>query len=126
MAQQKKSGKAPAPGRGGPRPKVENPGKLLKRIMDEVFRNYAAPLHPCADLHRGQRAGNVQASLFLQTLMDDYIVPMTQQQNPVSFAPLAGRTAAGGLHLRHRHSGRLCTTPVMVNVTQGTLKQPAR
>ena len=27
-------------GARGPRPKVENPGKLLKRIMDEVFRNY--------------------------------------------------------------------------------------
>ncbi len=25
---------------GGPKPKVENPGKLLKRIMDEVFEHY--------------------------------------------------------------------------------------
>ena len=30
----------PRPPHGGPRPKVENPGKLLKRIMDEVFRHY--------------------------------------------------------------------------------------
>ena len=42
MAQEKaKVVHGPGPrGVGGPRPKVENPGKLLKRIMGEVFRHY--------------------------------------------------------------------------------------
>ena len=36
MAQVKEV-KGPGPrGMGGPKPKVENPGKLLKRIMDET------------------------------------------------------------------------------------------
>ena len=35
MAQAKEV-RGPGPRMGGPRPKVENPGKLLKRIMDEV------------------------------------------------------------------------------------------
>ena len=39
MAQAKEV-RGPGPRMGGPRPKVENPGKLLKRIMDEVFRHY--------------------------------------------------------------------------------------
>ena len=40
MAQVKEV-KGPGPRRmGGPKPKVENPGKLLKRIMDEVFKHY--------------------------------------------------------------------------------------
>ena len=40
MAQVKEV-KGPGPrGVGGPKPKVENPGKLLKRIMDEVFKHY--------------------------------------------------------------------------------------
>ena len=42
MAQEKaKVVHGPGPrGVGGPRPKVENPGKLLKRIMGEVFKHY--------------------------------------------------------------------------------------
>ena len=42
MAEQKaKVVHGPGPrGMGGPRPKVENPGRLLKRIMAEVFRHY--------------------------------------------------------------------------------------
>ena len=42
MAEQKaKVVHGPGPrGMGGPRPKVENPGKLLKRIMAEVFQHY--------------------------------------------------------------------------------------
>ena len=39
MAQAKEV-RGPGPRMGSPRPKVENPGKLLKRIMDEVFRHY--------------------------------------------------------------------------------------
>mgnify|MGYP001534933312 FL=1 len=40
MAQVKEV-RGPGPrGAGQPRPKVENPGLLLKRIMDEVFQHY--------------------------------------------------------------------------------------
>ena len=82
--------KGPGPGRmGGPRPKVENPGKLLRRIMAEVFRHYLPHCILVLVCIAASALANVQASLFLQTLMDDYIVPMTQQQDP-SFAPLAG------------------------------------
>ena len=60
-------------GMGGPRPKVENSGKLLKRIMAEVFQHYLPHCIARAHLHRGQRAGQVQASLFLQSSIDDAI-----------------------------------------------------
>ena len=86
MAQAKKF--AARPPHGGPRPKVENPGKLLKRIM----MRYSGTICPIASLVLVcivvSALANVQASLFLKTLMDDYIVPMTQQQDP-DFAPLA-------------------------------------
>ena len=43
---------------GRSRPKVKDPGKLLKRIsMSEVFRHYLSPLHPGVGVHRGQCAG---------------------------------------------------------------------
>ena len=42
MAEEKqvKPGPGGRPGRGMPRPKVENPGKLFKRIMGYVFKFY--------------------------------------------------------------------------------------
>ena len=91
MAEQKaKVVHGPGPrGMGGPRPKVENPGRLLKRIMAEVFRHYLPHCILVLICIVVSALANVQASLFLQTLIDDYIIPMTQQQDP-SFAPLAG------------------------------------
>ena len=56
---------------GRPRPKVENPGKLLKRIMDEVFRHYLPHCILVLVCIVVSALANVQASLFLQTLMDD-------------------------------------------------------
>ena len=81
---------------GGPRPKVENPGLLLKRIMAEVFRHYLPHCILVLVCIVVSALANVQASLFLKTLMDDYIVPMTQQQNP-DFAPLAAALLRVGI-----------------------------
>ena len=108
-------------GMGGPRPKVENPGKLLGRIMAEVFKHYLPHCIVVLCCIFASAFANVQASLFLQTLVDDYIVPMTQQANP-DFAPLAGALLhVGGIYL----IGILaawCNARIMVNVTQGTLR----
>ena len=70
MAQAKEV-RGPGPRMGGPRPKVENPGKLLKRIMDEVFRHYLPPCILVLVCIVVSALANVQASLFLKTLMDD-------------------------------------------------------
>ena len=114
--------KGPGPGRmGGPRPKVENPGKLLRRIMDEVFRNYLPHCILVLICIVVSALANVQASLFLQTLMDDYIVPMTHQQNP-SFAPLAGALLRVGCIYLVGILAAWINARVMVNVTQGTLR----
>ena len=84
---------APGPGGRGnigrPRPKVANPGKLIRRVLGEVFKHYAphcAVVLVCIFL---AAFANVQASLFLQTLIDDYIAPMLQQSDP-DFGPLLG------------------------------------
>ena len=77
-------------GARGPRPKVENPGKLLKRIMDEVFRNYLPHCILVLICIVVSALANVQASLFLQTLMDDYIVPMRRW--PVHWCGCAAST----------------------------------
>ena len=105
----------------GPKPKVKNPGKLLKRLLSYVFKTYkfhSIAVFICIVV--GVLA-SVQGTMFLQTLIDDYISPMIGVENP-DFSPLAkaiGRVAcfyllgAASAYIQ----GRL-----MVVITQGTLK----
>ena len=123
MAEQKaKVVHGPGPrGMGGPRPKVENPGRLLKRIMAEVFQHYLPHCILVLFCIVVSALANVQASLFLQTLIDDYIIPMTQQQDP-SFAPLAGALMRVGCIYVVGILAAWLNARIMVNVTQGTLR----
>lgn len=123
MAEQKaKVVHGPGPrGMGGPRPKVENSGRLLKRIMAEVFQHYLPHCILVLICIVVSALANVQASLFLQTLIDDYIIPMTQQQDP-SFAPLAGALMRVGCIYVVGILAAWLNSRIMVNVTQGTLR----
>ena len=123
MAEQKaKVVHGPGPrGMGGPRPKVENPGRLLKRIMAEVFQHYLPHCILVLICIVVSALANVQASLFLQTLIDDYIIPMTQQQDP-SFVPLAGALMRVGCIYVVGILAAWLNARIMVNVTQGTLR----
>ena len=100
---------------------MENPGKLLKRIMDEVFRHYLPHCILVLVCIVVSALANVQASLFLKTLMDDYIVPMTQQQDP-DFAPLAAALLRVGIIYVIGILAAWGNARIMVNVTQGTLR----
>ncbi len=92
MAQEKVREVTNPGGRGpmrGPRPKVANPGKLMKRLLGVVFEKYLfACIAVLAAILASALAG-VQASLFLRSLVDDYITPMLSQASP-DYAPLLG------------------------------------
>ena len=121
MAQVKEV-KGPGPRRmGGPKPKVENPGKLLKRIMDEVFKHYLPHCILVLVCIIVSALANVQASLFLKTLIDDYIVPMTKQATP-DFGPLTGALVRIGCIYAIGVLAAWLNARIMVNVTQGTLR----
>lgn len=125
MAQpQAMRGPAMGPGRRGPMgpvPKIENPGKILKRILGYVFKNYGFHCIIVFGCIIGSVLANVQGTLFTKTLIDDYISPMLMQEVP-DFGPLLqamGRVA--GFYLL----GIICNytqARIMVNVTQGTMK----
>ena len=106
---------------GRSRPKVKDPGKLLKRIMSEVFRHYLPHCILVLVCIVVSALANVQASLFLQALVDDYILPMTQQQNP-DFGPLAGALLRVGCIYAVGVLAAWLNARIMVNVTQGTLR----
>ena len=67
--------------------KIKNPGKLLARVLAEVFRHYALHYIVVLCCILVSALVNVQVSVFLRTLMDDYIAPMLKQANP-DFQPL--------------------------------------
>ena len=106
---------------GRPRPKVANPGKLLKRIMGEVFKHYAPHCVIVLICIFLSAFANVQASLFLQTLIDDYIAPMLQQQSP-DFGPLIGALVKVGCIYLLGILASWANARIMVNVTQGTMR----
>ncbi len=117
-------GNAGGPGgkRGmGPMPKIENPGLVFKRIMGYVLKNYAPHCAIVLICIVGSVIANIQGTLFLQTLIDDYITPLIGQSNP-DFGPLAGAILrVAGYYLL----GVICAythARIMVNVTQGTMK----
>lgn len=110
------------PGRrmmGGKR--IEKPGKVFQRLMKYIMKNYGIHLVIVFVCILVSVLANVQGTLFLQTLIDDFILPMTGQENPDFGNLLREILRVGGFYL----IGVLATyafNRIMVNVTQGTLR----
>lgn len=99
----------------------ENPGKLLKRLMGVLMKLYGVQIVIVAICIVISVIANVQGTMFMQTLIDDYIQPLLKADTP-DFQPLlmailrvAGFYAVGIL-------ASYTYNRLMVNVTQGTLK----
>ena len=104
------------------RPKGQNPAKTLKRLMGIILKNYT---HHCIVVLLcifGSAFVSVKGTLFMQTLIDDYILPLTSQSNP-DFRPLGMAIMKLALFFV---AGALMTytyNRIMVNVSQGTMKK---
>ena len=104
------------------RPKGQNPAKILKRLMGIILKNYTPHCIVVLLCIFGSAFVSVKGTLFMQTLIDDYILPLMSQSNP-DFTPLA--TAIMKLALFFV-AGALMTytyNRIMVNVSQGTMKK---
>ncbi len=94
--------------------------KALGRVLGYMFKNYKFSLIVSMVCVVVSAVAVLQMSLFAQTLIDDYIIPLTQQESP-DFAPLAQALCDLGLILI---AGVICSygyTRIMVNVSQGTM-----
>ena len=81
MAQQPKVVKM-GPGRNaGPRPKVENPGKVFKRILACVMKQYKFQVILVLCCILLSVFAQVQGTLFMQTLIDSYILPLLAEKS---------------------------------------------
>lgn len=106
---------------GGQKPSVENPGKILKRLMDYVMRHYRIHVIVVVLSILTSVVCNAQGTMFMQSLIDDYIVPLLKAPNP-DFSGLAGAIGrVAGFYAIGVFATWLYNW-LMVNVTQGTLR----
>ena len=83
------------PGSRGVKSTVKNPGKILGRLLKYVTGTYLLQCILVLIFIIVSVLANVQGTLFMKTLIDDYIQPMLTQASP-DFLPLAmaiGRVA---------------------------------
>ena len=105
----------------GKRPKVKNPGKILGRILRYTFKNYKIHMIIVFICIIVSVLANVQGTLFIQSLIDDYITPLMNTSSP-DFTPLLFAMArVAGFYLLGAAS-TFAYSKLMVYVTQGTMR----
>ena len=125
MAEERKPkvNQGPGPrGMRGPRPKIENPGKLLKRMLAYTFKDYAFRWIVVVVCIVTTVLCTLQGMLFIGTLIDDYIVPLIGQQNP-DFSALAGAIGRVACFYALGVVASFTQTRIMIYITQGTMKK---
>ena len=65
----------------GPKPKVENPGIIMKRLFGMLFKSYGVALIIVAICIVVSVVANVQGTWFTKNLIDIYIIPMVKTLN---------------------------------------------
>ncbi len=118
----------PGPGRPVPRgmkPTVENPGKIFKRIIGFVTKNYLPHCIIVLICIVVSVLANVQGTWFTKNLIDEYIEPLLAESN-LGIAPdYSGLLAAIGRVACFYGIGIVAAylnTRMMVYVTQGSLR----
>ena len=105
----------------GTKPKVKNPGKILGRILGYTFKNYKIHMIIVFICIIVSVLANVQGTLFIQSLIDDYITPLMNTSSP-DFTPLLFAIArVAGFYLLGAAS-TFAYSKLMVYVTQGTMR----
>ncbi len=102
-------------------PKVDNPTKILNRVLKEVVKNYKFSFIMVIVCIIATAFATLRGTLFFKSLIDDYIVPLTKSQTPdftelfkallsLAFTYIIGILCAYGYNR------------IMVNISQGTMK----
>ncbi len=105
----------------GMKPGIENPGRIFKRIMSYVFRKYKLHFMIVVVLIFVGVLANVQGTLFMQKLIDDYIMPFLLSDTP-NFAPLAQAIGRVAVFYAAGVASVYIYNLIMTYVTQGTLR----
>ena len=106
-----------------PNKQTNNPPlKIIKRLMGVILKNYTPHCIIVLMCIFGAAFVNVKGTLFMQQLIDNYIVPMMSQSSP-DFGPLVKALMklamfyVAGILMTYAYNR------IMVNVSQGTMKK---
>ena len=113
------------PGRGGAAfrsgPMVENPGKMLKRLLAYIVKNYRIHIILVVIGIVVSVLANVQGTMFTKTLIDQYILPLLKSETPDIHPGAVGTLRDACFYA----IGVGCTytyNRLMIYVSQGTLR----
>lgn len=109
------------PPRGMKGPKVENPGKLLARLMKYITKDYLVHVIIVVICIFISVIANVQGNLFTKNLIDDYITPLLLSDSP-DFSNLANAIGRVAVFYLIGALSSFAYSRIMVNVSQGTLR----
>ena len=101
--------------------KPANAGATLKRLLAYIFKNYAFACIVVVICIFISVLANARGTMFMQSLIDDYISPMIGTKNP-DFGPLAAAIGRVAIFYAAGALSAYIYTRIMVNVTQGTLR----
>ena len=112
-------------GPGGPGPRgmgtPEQPGKLLGRLARYIFKNYSIHIVIVVICIFVSVLANVQGTMFMKTLIDQYITPLLSADTP-DFGPLATAIARVACFYAIGVIATYTYNRIMINVSQGTLR----
>ncbi|MBQ7507426.1 MAG: ABC transporter ATP-binding protein [Lachnospiraceae bacterium] len=105
----------------GPRPKVDNPGKLLKRLLGYVMKRYGVHFLIVIACIFVTVFSTLNGTMFMRTLIDQYITPLIGQSNP-DFGPMADAIRTVGIFFLIGIAASFVQNRIMIYVTQGTMR----
>ena len=101
--------------------KVQTPMKTLTRLLGIIMKKYKFHMIFVFIFILLSVFANVQGTLFIQTLIDDYINPMIGQPNP-DFTPLLMAIAKVAIFYLLGAAASYAYSKIMIYVSQGTLR----
>ena len=106
----------------GPRPKIKNPGKILKRLLKYIFKKYSLAYLVVVCCIFVSVFASLQGTLFTKTLIDEYITPLLMSDSAPDYTGLlfailrvAGFYACGIV-------ASFLQARILIFVSQGTMK----
>lgn len=105
----------------GPKPKIENPGKIFMRVLGYILKDYAVQLVIAAVGIVVSVFAQVKGTFFLRELIDGYIEPLVGSDNP-DFGGLLQTILTMAVIFLVGIAATYTYNKLMIYITQGTLR----
>lgn len=119
--QEKNKEEMRGPGRG-PKPRVENPWKIIRRLSAYVLKDYALAVIVVIACIMYTAFATVQGTLFMEELIDGYIQPLLESESP-DFGNLLRAIMRVAFFYGIAVIASYAQAKIMIYISQGTLRR---